>query len=64
MYSGACYHCIFLPLQFEIRSQNPMFVLLQVFNQNIEKIHNSTTSNPESSKRNLSHVDIRLMGLQ
>ena len=41
-----------------------MFVLLQVLNQNNQKMKNSTTSDPKGSKRNMNHVDIRLMGLQ
>ena len=64
MYSCVCYHCEFLPLHIEILYQEPMFVLPQVLNQNIQKIKNSTTSNPKGSKRNMNHVDIRLMGLQ
>ena len=54
----------FLPLQLEILSRNPMFVLLQILNQNIHQIHKkSTRSNPKCSERNMNHVDIRLMGL-
>ena len=56
--------CEFLPLHLEIISQSPMFVLMQVLNQNIQKIENSTTSDPKSIKRNMNHVDIRVMELQ
>ena len=55
------FECEFLPLQLEMRSRNPMFVLLQVINQNIQ---NPTTSDPKCSKRNMNHVDVTLMGLQ
>ena len=64
MYSCVFYHRELLPLQLEILSQNPMFVLLQVLKQNIQNIHNSTTSDPKCSKRKMNHLDIRLMGLQ
>ena len=76
--AGKTSKCEFLPLQLEIRSQNPMFVVLQVLNQNMQKIQNATTrdqhrgtkgknstkSDPKCGKRNTHHVDIRLMGLQ
>ena len=56
--------CEFLPLQLEILSQNPIFVLLQLLNHNMQKIQNSTMSDPKCSKRNMNHVHVRLMGLQ
>ena len=64
MYSCFCYHWEFLPLQLEKLLQNPMFPLMQILNQNIQKIQNSTTSDPKCSERNMNQVDIRLMGLQ
>ena len=55
MYSRVCYHFEFLPLHLQILSQNPMFVLRQALNLNIQKIKNSSTSDP---KRNMNHLDV------
>ena len=64
MYSCPRYHCEFLPLQFEVTFRNEMFVLLQVINQNMQKVQNSTRSDPKCSKKNMNHVDIRLLQRQ
>ena len=58
------YHFEFLLLPLQILFKIPCLSVVLILNQNTQEMQNSTTSDFKCSKRNLTHVDIRLLGLQ